>query len=390
MELEFDKEIDALLRGTGREAPPSPDGGASAAHLDADEISAFAENALPDASRAFYVTHLADCAACRRRLVEFTSLAEKPEVEAARDAVAPAPASLPWWRRLFVMPGLAYAMGVLVLLFGGMAGFLALQRGAADGGSQMARIREEENVHRSPNAGSTSAAAESSNTATANSNALADTSPMNSLGNATTSNGAVGMPAGDTEPRSGPARDERADRPAEAAAGTALAAPQAAESSLSKEEQKPPPAADSSQPPKDEANAAAEKNRSREVQTDGVVATEAATSNRQIEELPTAARNQSQLRMSPTQKAGPRQNVQDNVVRQSANDAAVFRRRVEGRHFDYKDGVWYDASYNGAATINVRRGSDEFKDLDKGLRSIAGKLDGTIVVVWKGKAYRIQ
>jgi hypothetical protein len=37
----------------------------------------------------------------------------------------------------------------------------------------------------------------------------------------------------------------------------------------------------------------------------------------------------------------------------------------------------------------VRRGSHEFKKLDSGLRSIANELYGTVVIVWKGKAYRI-
>jgi hypothetical protein len=39
---------------------------------------------------------------------------------------------------------------------------------------------------------------------------------------------------------------------------------------------------------------------------------------------------------------------------------------------------------------NVARGSDEFAALDSRLRSIAQQLNGEIVVVWKGKAYRIR
>ncbi|MEQ1920953.1 MAG: hypothetical protein ABL952_00460 [Pyrinomonadaceae bacterium] len=44
MELEFDKEIDAILR-KGRSGQIAAVKAATASHLDADSISAFAENA---------------------------------------------------------------------------------------------------------------------------------------------------------------------------------------------------------------------------------------------------------------------------------------------------------------------------------------------------------
>ncbi len=65
-------------------------------------------------------------------------------------------------------------------------------------------------------------------------------------------------------------------------------------------------------------------------------------------------------------------------------------RTVAGKPFRRENSVWYDAGYNGQGTINVRRGSEEFKKLDADLRSIADGFGGTVVVVWKGKAYRIQ
>ena len=39
---------------------------------------------------------------------------------------------------------------------------------------------------------------------------------------------------------------------------------------------------------------------------------------------------------------------------------------------------------------NVSRESDEYRALDSGIRSIAEQLGGDVLVVWKGKAYRIQ
>lgn len=67
-------EIDLLLRKLGRR---NSDGSANStvpedlpaeleAHLDADELSAYAEDALPASARAHYTEHLADCTRCRK------------------------------------------------------------------------------------------------------------------------------------------------------------------------------------------------------------------------------------------------------------------------------------------------------------------------------------
>ena len=63
---------------------------------------------------------------------------------------------------------------------------------------------------------------------------------------------------------------------------------------------------------------------------------------------------------------------------------------VGGKTFNNRDGAWYDAAYNGQATADYRRGTAEYKKLDSGLRNVADTVGGTVVVVWKSKAYRIQ
>ncbi len=65
-------------------------------------------------------------------------------------------------------------------------------------------------------------------------------------------------------------------------------------------------------------------------------------------------------------------------------------RRIGEKTFRRSGGVWYDASYTGQSTTNIRRGTNDFQKLDANLRSIADVLSGAIVVVYKGKAYRIQ
>src|SRR5918912_4408003 len=101
----FDKEIDSLLRRrAGAGVRTSGDGAArDEAHLDADELSAFAEGALPSAARVAAISHLADCDRCRGIVVGLAPFARaEPEVKhQALAAAAPAgPERTPAWRAL--------------------------------------------------------------------------------------------------------------------------------------------------------------------------------------------------------------------------------------------------------------------------------------------------
>ena len=87
-------------------------------------------------------------------------------------------------------------------------------------------------------------------------------------------------------------------------------------------------------------------------------------------------------------RAGPLNNTQQQM-NNSTFDMSVTRR-VGGKTFANRNGAWYDTAYSGQPPTMVRRGSDTFKKLDGGLKSIANELYGTVVVVWKGKAYRIN
>lgn len=76
-----------LLQGAGRTA--------SCGGFDAERASAYIESALSEASRLRYETHLADCASCRRAVIELRRL--MPEVEIL-GASAPAPNRFAdWW-----------------------------------------------------------------------------------------------------------------------------------------------------------------------------------------------------------------------------------------------------------------------------------------------------
>src|SRR6185369_973991 len=75
MRQETNNEMDLLLRRLRRRGDDGPRDGETAQgdrHLDVDELSSYAENALPAEARARYTEHLADCASCRKLVTELS------------------------------------------------------------------------------------------------------------------------------------------------------------------------------------------------------------------------------------------------------------------------------------------------------------------------------
>ena len=71
MKQETNNEMDLLLRRLGRQQDIfAPDAGD---HLDADELTAYAENVLPVKTRARYTEHLAECSRCRELVVRLSA-----------------------------------------------------------------------------------------------------------------------------------------------------------------------------------------------------------------------------------------------------------------------------------------------------------------------------
>src|SRR4030095_2682064 len=146
MEVDFDKEMDALLRRAldrGVLVGDKPK-----VHLDADAIAAFAENAVPEKSRIIYTQHLAECDPCRKTLSNLITLNAAAEPELA--AAAPVVASVPWYRKLFAAPNLAYVMGGLVLVFGGLLWFIVLQSSFTSDGTSVSQVQEPESFQNAP------------------------------------------------------------------------------------------------------------------------------------------------------------------------------------------------------------------------------------------------
>lgn len=369
MELDFDKEIDALLRQTAKsEHFAMTNGSTLPAHIDADAISAFAENALPEKTRAIYMTHLADCDRCRKILSSLIMLGAESEVSAS-ESIAEGIAAVPppWYRRLFIFPNLAYTMGALVLVFSGLLGFLVLQNSKNTANMEVSQGNTAAPA-RPQSAAVPSGDMAANSMATSNSNAAMPTGAPNFQGtvNPETTPGSIlpmdeaakvgedklgyraGQPA--TEPVTTDVLRERDDgevvrkeelpdarapgKPANEAKSTAMPAP-------------PPP------PPPGAAG---------------------------------AKPDEKFLGGTIRSKDGP-----DLAKKRAAeSQPASGRRQLSGKTFSRTGGVWYDSAYQGQPTKDVRRGTSEYKKLDAGLRSIAESLGGTVVVVWRDGAYRIQ
>src|SRR6185295_13854440 len=123
MKQETNNEMDLLLRRLGRR----DDAVAPEDHLDADELSAYAENALPAAARARYTLHLAECAGCRNLVVQLSSSAGV--VATTESAAVKEPSGFrKFLASLFTPMVLRYAAPALGLIVVAVIGFVVLRR----------------------------------------------------------------------------------------------------------------------------------------------------------------------------------------------------------------------------------------------------------------------
>jgi hypothetical protein len=386
MDFEFDKEMDALLRQTARgesafaaENPKSKIQNLKSLHLDADEISAFAEDALPEKTKLKFTAHFADCDRCRKILsnvilinAEATSeIVHAPQTEKVA-------AVLPWHRRFFAAPALAYSLGALVLIFGGLIALTFLQSGKNAQNTEVSQSREvpvnmqgasSEGETRTiePNAAASNSASMMSNYSANSNTAMTNSAPAN------------------------PSSPNRAAGSMSNAASVSNSATVAGKPAESKKETA------KTQPVAEDKTVSEEKN-TNENQASGAGVLERQNVSENDDKKTTSQSTDMAMTLSPPpapKLAAPSMASRsaDGVKAKSARKTDAEKsenRQIGGKTFRRSGGVWYDASYSGQSTTNIGRGTTDFKNLDSGLRTIANALSGTIVVVYKGKVYRIQ
>lgn len=430
MELEFDKEIDAILRKArpnkgvlvGDDPPEPKEPRDQKPHLDADAIAAFAENALPEKARLLYIEHFADCDRCRgllSRAVQMNVEADAAEKSAATTVLEPATETvIPWYESIFRTPNLALGMGALVLVFGGILGYLVLQDQKGGSNAIVTQIAEPEQERGGPYLSERNSegiptptelpmvsANTASNTASADP-AVAGAPPANAAMAARPDSAA--KPADDA--RSGQFQIDGAS----GSENTFIIDGQETTDVLKdKKAAAAPPVLSQSQTDSNINSQSAELlpkglNMSSVLKT--APATDAATEcNEKKADAKTlkeedkdrgvmAKRKQAEDRGGsrdappPAAKVGPARSgpLQNQANNQSNVYQMSVTRIVGGKTFSNRNGAWYDSAYHGQATMDLRRGTNEYKKLDSGLRKIADTLGGTVVLMWKSKAYRIQ
>jgi len=389
MEFEFDKEMDAILRkARSGEVATFP-----GAHMDADEITAFAENAVPAAARQGFAAHLADCMRCRKILSNTILLNSEAATETASSVVS-VPVTeqkVPWYRRLFVFPQLAYAMGAMVLLFSGFFGYLILKNLPGANEVSFSTNKSAPSADQSrPQAAPTGLS--SSNANAANSAPPFDPlAPANKAANApVTTSATPSFPNSDTAPTTLPVpidkgRNEELDRPASEdqpqATPNAEVMTKSADSDTKLAKDETADKNPAKMPAPTEAN---------KPSTAGAVRQEKQQNaeRKRDDNLDTIDGRSGDDEIRPQPKAKTNRAEPDNKKKEAYR--AGETRSVGGKTFNNVGGIWFDSDYTSQKQKNFKRGTSDYLRLDSGLRSIADQLGGTVVILWGGKAYRIQ
>lgn len=401
MEFEFDKEMDSILRQTAqRENIVSTKFNA---HIDADEISLFAENALMKKARLHVTEHLADCSKCRKILSNVIALnSESPSeiVHTEESKVTVVYTPIPWYRKLFAFPQLAYTMGGLTVLLAGMIGFIALQSFNESKNSSIAQLEKTSERPRGASGADSDGETVTMETYSANTSANAASVASNAPANA--SNAAMNVAGKSNIPNT----------PAVSNSNTAASIPLKRELSPVELAATPSPATETEDAAKNEKDS---ENKEAKPETNYSADSAAGSAARQRNDYPQNSIVQNQTAITPDSRNVQTRRVQNlpmnnrsapvsiqqepsSVPRDAAKTKSVDDKKLSsekprsigGKKFTRKDGVWYDTAYNQQKTVNVRRNSGDYKKLDSGLRLIADNLGGTVVIVWKSSAYRIQ
>lgn len=404
MKQNNNNEIDLLLRSLGKgergKVPldnvqvSRPEPGTLSNHLDADELSSFAEGVMPARARARYIAHIADCGSCRSTVIGLTqaSGASIPPERFQQQT-----GSSIWLTivGLFSLPVLRYGFPALVLTAVIIISFFALREqrhpdlvAQVDNPSSAAPVPVNQSQSEQPVGQSNSP---ESRTGTPRGNEFQtglDSGRERKLAKGERTFDDRAAPGAEPDAPTGTASNTTAPTKQGYAAGgvgSVLA--------LEPKAAPPPPA---SKP----ALSAADK--SGTLQKEQV-------SKREVQPLPyeeeknqpreERGRNGSSRTSAPLASTRRAEGIAtDRVDTQTKSkkdsDDEVETRTIAGRRFRRQGNAWVDIAYDstrGATTVS--RGSERFRALiadEPGIRTIAEKLNGVVIVVWSGRAYRIQ
>lgn len=379
-------------------------------HLDADELSAFAEGSIPAAARTRYVSHLVDCDDCRQIV---SQLAISSGAVAAESSTAVEPSGYSWSKKLaqFLSPmTLRYAAFAMVLITVAGVVFLVMRRPresrliAQNQSSQPATAVKPSGDATSPTVGTTRLES-NNNTLATRPTPPAQASPADQLAKLDQPRPADTLvvppkPAKEPEVTTSGAQKKAESAETQTVPGYSPPPPPVLAQrtqTQTREQQSTGGAAPLSGPRKSEEQFGmmSKSGRAGEENKDNVLADRPAPASR---------------RGSDEKLKGPRRDMDNSAaLNRNADDARARNtqgiatqnqaqeekptetRAAGGRKFRRQGSGWVDAKFKPSMPLkSVARGSSEFNELDSGLRSIAQQLGGQVIVVWKNKAYLIK
>ena len=379
MKQERNNEMDLLLRRLGRRDDATV-ANTVGDHLDADELSAFAENALPIPARARYTAHLAECTRCRELVVQLS----------ASVGVAPRPEKVsapPVWRTflasLFTPMVLRYAAPALGLIVVAAIGYVVLRR---DGSTDyVTQVTNDEQRPTSSAAGTASPGVETATKTTPGAEGFRDKQERTLKGDS----GPVPAPP----PNAPPVVSVQTEVAKDAAA--APPKPDQQNQTSGKEPAVTPFSSAEQSPPDVETEV--RKKEVQELPTAARAAQPAAQSERQED-------RKSDLARTANKKAGSADSARGAGI-QSLGTLQAGRadenktesgetRSVAGRRFRKQGTVWIDTAFDSSRDVmTLTRDSERYRVLiadEPEIKQIADQLGGEFIVVWKGRAYRIR
>lgn len=397
MRQETNNEIDLLLRRMSRhDGSAARDGEVRDRHLDADELSSYAQNALPPAARARYTEHLVECSTCRKLVTELSlSFGANAAAAAPVETVAEPGALKKFFASLFTPMVLRYAVPALGLIVVAAIGFVVLRDRSRN--DFVAQVEPKQNEAAPLSATPEAPAPASSPNASAEGYKQPDR--PREIADAKEAAPKTGTAANDAA-GSGPAP---APAPTPARDENTAAAPQTGFMSEPRPVTKTGAATESEdqkkeEPKKKDEVARKEPAPAANVQSaDSTVST--ARANEPVSEYHRAPQpagqrvDESKREAVPVQKRSASLGTLSRARSETDKDDAETRT-VSGRRFRKERGIWTDTAYDSStATVNMARGSEQFRALvadEPEVKKIAEQLDGEVIVVWKGRAYRIR
>jgi hypothetical protein len=360
-------------------------------HLDADELNAYAENALPSALRARYTEHLTGCTNCRK-IVTQLSLASAVVVAERVEEVRPS-ALKKFLAALFSPLAFRYAVPAMAIVVVGAIAWVALQRQSPRSSeiaqtvatdSKVPATEQEISSNSSSKVGQLKGAVDEPKEIAARAGEKAavtpDAAPAERREAIQEEKKAAPVGADDLRDREDLSRRNRQQPVAPAATGAVA------------EAAAPPPA----RPKPDVAAERVDAAQKKESEADKNKAMNEPQSRTSI------AASTARPQKAPDAKADPKAGASDtappsrgfrDVARAKDEPESGEVRTVGGHRFRKRGDVWIDSLYSSQRITNVSRGSEQYRALvadEPGIRSIAEQLKSEFIVVWNGRAYFIK